>query len=152
MTKNRAYFQYLGYSAASEAVKYIACFQTSNGTTDFTGEVGIFTTPSPPIRATGQTLTKIWASALPDMTSGSGAHRTNSAANLTLHSASVHLWIGWRGDSSGTMPSVAQIIRNWGLGDLLVTDTAGALTSSSTFAGAVSAFSDTAPLVAACKD
>jgi hypothetical protein len=121
-------------------------------TTSFTGEVGLFTTPNPPTRATGQTLTKVWASALPDMTSGSGALRFNSAANSTAHVADTFLWIAFRGTSGGTMPSVAQIIRQWGAGDLLVTDTAGALTSSSTFAGVVTAFSDTAPVLIACKD
>jgi hypothetical protein len=152
MTDNRAYFVYIGKAAAAETIARIGVPHTANGTTSFTGEVGLFTTPNPPTRATGQTLTKVWASALPDMTSGSGALRFNSAANSTAHVADTFLWIAFRGTSGGTMPSVAQIIRQWGAGDLLVTDTAGALTSSSTFAGVVTAFSDTAPVLIACKD
>lgn len=152
MTKDRAYFIFIGKASASETMAHVAIPQTSNGTTDFAGEVGLFTSPSPPILATGQTLTKVWASALPDMTSGSGALRVNTVANSTAHAADAYLWIAFRANSSGTMPSVAQIIRNFAAGDLLVTDTAGALTSSSSFTGALPAFSDIAPLLIACKD
>jgi len=152
MTDNRAYFVFIGKAAASETIARIGVPHTSNGTTSFTGEVGLFTTPNPPTRATGQTLTKVWAAALPDLTSGAGAVRFNSVANSTAHAADAFLWIAFRGTSGGTMPSVTQLIRQWGLGDLLVTDTAGALTSSSTFSGVVTAFSDTAPLLVACKD
>lgn len=152
MTKNRAYFIYIGRASAVEIIKYVAVPQTSNATTDFAGEVGVFTTPKPPIRATGQTLTKVWASALPDMTSGSGALRVNVTANAISHPVDAPTWIAWRANNTGTMPSVAQIIRNFAAGDVLVTDTAGALTASTTFVGAIPAFSDIAPLLIACKD
>lgn len=152
MTKDRAYFVFIGRASAVEIIKYIGVPQTSNGTTDFTGEVGAFTTPLPPIRAAGQTLTKVWASALPDMTSGSGALRVNTTANAISHPVDAPTWIAWRATSSGTMPSVAQLIRTFASGDLLVTDTAGALTASSSFTGAIPAFGDIAPLLVACKD
>ena len=149
---NRAYFVYLGKSSESEVIAHVALFHTANGTTSFTGEVGLFTTPNPPTLGAGQTLTKVWASALPDLTSGAGAYRVNTSANATSHPSGVHLWIGFRGTSGGSMPTMHQIIRNWAIGDLLVTDTAGALTSSSTFAGVVSGATDQSPLLVACKD
>jgi hypothetical protein len=130
-TSGRAYFTYLGLTTREVALARIAYYITTIADTGTqTAEVGYFSTPLAPNRA-AQTLTKIAATAALGLTSLK-TQQTPLAATIP---AGTHLWTAYRGALATTQPTFRGVGYELLDGSLLITSSATALTSGTTYAG-----------------
>lgn len=134
-------FCYLGRLAFPITPKYAAVMMTNAGSGTNTGEIGLFSSTSPPSKS-NLTLTKIWAEAITeDMTTGAPKMIRNPNAQSTVIGTGTHLWGGIRTALSVSQPRVNGLQRDYAVGYVLSTATAGALTASTTFTGSLIAVS-----------
>ena len=135
LTEDTAYFVYLGTLKKNITALKLFFHVTTGGTGAQTAECGLFSTPTAPNRA-AQTLTKLAATGtLGDLTGTGVLGNTNSFA-LDI-AAGTHLWAGIRTAMATNEPQIYGLTGDKSYGRVLSTATAGALTASSTFAGAL---------------
>lgn len=134
--EDTAYFVYLGTLKKSITALKIFFHVSAGGTGAQTAaECGLFSSPTAPNRA-AQTLTKIVATGtLGDLTGTGVLGNTTSFAQDIA--AGTHLWAGLRTAMATNEPTVFGLTADMSHGRILSTATAGALTASSTFAGAL---------------
>ncbi len=146
----RAYFIYLGKTTKEitlARVVYFIQIVADSGTQ--TAEFGYFSTPSAPNRAS-QILTKIAATAALGLTS----LKTQTTALSAVISAGTHLWVAYRGALATTQPTFRGLGYDFLDGSCLITSSAMALTSGTTYTGTVptDATGATAPDLSATLD
>ena len=146
----RAYFVYLGYCRRPVTLARIVTFVAvvaDSGTQ--TAEVGYFSTPSAPNRAS-QVLTKIAATAALGLTS----LKTQTTALSAVIPAGTHLWVAYRGALATTQPTFRGLGYDFLDGSCLTTSGATALTSGTTYTGTVptDSTSATCPDLRAARD
>lgn len=135
LVEDTAYFTFLGRVTTAFTPAYVNVFVTTVGAGAQTAEIGLFSTPAAP-NAAGQTLTKIVATdTISDLTATGVKH--NSSAFVVSVAAGTYLWGGIRTAMASTEPTCQALNRDFGRGNVLTTATAGALTSGTTFTGAV---------------
>ena len=135
LTEDTAYFVYLGTLKKAVTALKIYFHVTTGGTGAQTAEVGLFSTPTAPNRA-AQTLTKLVATGtLGDLT-GTGVLGNSTSFALDIP-AGTNLWAGIRTAMATNEPQIYGLTADMSHGRILSTATAGALTASSSFAGAL---------------
>lgn len=136
-----AYFVFLGRVHKTFTPAYINAMCQTVGTSTQTAEMGLFSTPAYPTYNTGQSLTKIVATgSITSLTSGTGVKR-NSSPFATSIAAGTFLWGGMRTAMAGNQPTMNALNRDYNRANVLTTATAGALTGSGPWTGAVVAAS-----------
>lgn len=142
LTEDTAYFVYLGKTNKRLNAKKVLFHVVTGGSGAQTAEVGLFSSPAAPNRA-AQTLTKLAATGtLGDLT-GTGVLGNSSDFGTSIP-AGTHLWAGIRTAMATNEPQVYGLTADMSAGNVLSTATAGALTSGTTFAGALITASVTA--------
>ena len=143
-----AYFVYLGKTNKKILANKVIFNVTTGGASTQVGEVGLFSTTSAPNGA-AQTLTKLMATGTLDDLTGTGI-LGNTTAFATDVAAGVHLWAGYRVDMASTEPTVVGVTGDNSRGRILSLGSAGVMTSTSTYAGALitHAFTWQAPALA----
>ena len=134
-SSNTAYFVYMGKTSGALTVQFVKFYVTTAGAGTQNAEVGLFSTPNAP-NGTAQTLTKIVANATLSSLTTTGI-KSNTVALAQSVAAGTHLWAGVRFGMVTTQPTCASVAYDMNGGNLLTTASAGLLTSSSTFSGAV---------------
>lgn len=137
LISDTAYFVYLGRTVASITPKYVEFHVVAGGTGAQTAEVGFFSTPVAPNKAS-QVLTKLVSTGTIGDVTGTGVLR-NTAAFSTAVVAQVHLWAGIRTAMATTQPALVACYGDWAQGLVLSTATAGALTAAGPWTGALGA-------------
>lgn len=136
LTEDTAYFVYMGYTTEAVTPLHVKFAITTNGTGGQTAEVGLFSTPLAP-NGTSQTLTKLVADGtLDDLTSGN-AVKGNTSAMATQIAPGTHVWAGLRTAMATNEPTCTTLTRDYSRGEVLSTATAGALTGSGPWTGAL---------------
>jgi hypothetical protein len=135
LTADTAYFIYLGRTTRTETWDYVRFAVRSAAIGAQTAEVGFFSTPAAPARA-NQTVTKIAATGTVDDLTVTGP-RANTNAFAQSIAAGTHVWAGIRTNMAATQPSIYGLFGDLGHGRILLTATAGVLTSGTTWTGAV---------------
>lgn len=139
ITSDTAYFIYLGKALGAVTIPYVQFVVAVAAGAATPGEVGLFTTPLAGGNG-NQTLTKVEATGTITALNSTGEKR-NTSAFTTAFANEAHCWLGMRAATSAPLPNCRSVIGRAGRPLILTTATAGALTSSSTFAGVVPAFS-----------
>jgi hypothetical protein len=135
-TSGVAYFVYVGLVQTGVTVNRVEFHVTAAGTGTTAGEVGLFSTPAAPNRAS-QTLTKIVATGTVDtLVSGTGLKRNTTAFAQSV-AAGTHLWAGIRTAATTTQPSIYGLTADMSDGQILTTAAATAFTSGTTYTGAL---------------
>lgn len=138
-TGAQAYFMYVGLTTRACTPKHVAVRVTGLGIGTQVAGCGFFSTPSPPNKG-GQTVTKIVASMSMDSMIASNGVKRNTSAFTTEIAAGTHLWMGFMVDfGAGTLPNFRQSLGDWAQGNFLVTASATAFDSASTWTGALPA-------------
>ena len=141
MIADRAYFVYMGRAASSITVNYIRAALTVNGSGTQTMEVGVFTGSQEPGVGRSVTMTKIAATGTySDCTTGAIKMTGNTNPLAAAVAAGSYWFLGMRTNFATTQPTFGSLINNYGTGELQFMSTAGALTSSSSFAAGPVAF------------
>jgi hypothetical protein len=136
LTEDTAYFVYVGYTTEAVTPKHVKFAITTGGTGGQTAEVGLFSTPLAP-NGTSQSLTKLVADGtLDDLTAGN-AVKGNTSAMATQIAAGVHVWAGLRTAMATNEPTCTTLTRDYSRGEVLSTATAGALTGTGPWTGAL---------------
>lgn len=138
LTADKAYFTYMGFTPVSLTLNYVREHLVTAAVGTQAAEVGIFTSPAAPNRAS-QVLTKIAAAAVTDdLTTGAPKMIANPTALAAVVPAGSYFWAGIRANftSTPTQPTFYALGGDMGQGSLLSTATAGALTSATTLTGA----------------
>lgn len=137
LIEDTAYFVYVGQVPACTP-KYVEFQVTTVGTGAQTAEVGLFSTPSAPNKAS-QSLTKLTADGTVDtLTVGTGMKRNTSAFSTAIADG-THLWAGIRTAMATNEPTLRGIELDFAQGYVLTTAKAGALTGSGPWTGALTA-------------
>jgi hypothetical protein len=152
ITSGTAYFVYLGRVVQACTPLYVELYLAVVGAGAQTFEVGLFSTPNPPMNA-GQTLTKITSTATYDnMTSGLGPKRNTGAAFNTSIPAGTHLWAGCRAAMATTQPGIWSLRNDMGQVAIFSLAAAGTFAATASFAGALIAGGTAATPPAQCPD
>jgi hypothetical protein len=144
ITSDRACFVYVGYIDTALVLNYVDAYMTVVGAGTQAAEVGLFSSPSAP-NAASQVLTKIVADAtLTDMTAtGTAGRIRNTTALATTVSGNTHLWAGIRCAMVTTQPTFRTLLLDVLQGNILFTNSAGALTGAGPWTGTVPTISVT---------
>lgn len=141
LVSGTAYFVFLGRVTTTFTPAYINAMCQTVGTSTQTAELGFFSTPAYPTYNTSQSLTKIVATgSITSLTSGTGVKRNSSAFSTSI-TAGTFLWGGMRTAMAGNQPTMNALNRDYARGNVLTTVTAGALTGTGPWTGAVVAAS-----------
>lgn len=130
-TSGRAYFMYMGFTTRKIALARLAYYISTvadSGTQ--TAEMGYFSTPLAPNRAS-QVLTKIAATAALGLT----ALKTQQTPLAATIPAGTHWWVAYRGALTTTQPTFRGVGYDLLDGSILITSSATALTSGTTYTG-----------------
>lgn len=152
LTEDTAYWVYVGYTTEAVTPKYVKFAVSVGGTGAQTAEVALASSTTAP-NGGNLTLTKLVADGtLSDLT-GTGV-MGNSSAMATAVSAGVHLWAGLRTAMATNEPTCATLSRDYSRGEILSTATAGALTGTGPWTGALitHALTGQAPDLVVCLD
>lgn len=130
-----AYFVYIGLSMGETTIsKHVECYVTTAATGAQVAEVGLFSSVDAPNRLP-VTLTKIAASGSVTAFSSVGV-KTNLTAFTTPVTSLVHLWAGFRCNTTGPTSSkpICQALANdWGYGLCLTLTASPPLTDPGPF-------------------
>ena len=132
LTSARAYFVYVGKTTREITTARIAYFVATVADAGTPAEVGLFSSPSAPNRSS-QVLTKIAAAAA----SGLTALKTQTTTLVATIPAGTHLWVAIRDASVTTRVSLRGLGFDLLDGSCLITSSATALTSGTTYTGTV---------------
>lgn len=130
-----AYFVYLGRVAAAFTPKHVEFLVGTAGAGAQTAEVGIFSTPSGPNKAS-QSVTKLEASGTITSLITTGVKR-NTTPFVTLVAAGTHLWAGIRTAMATTQPGIGGLTQDMSQGRILSTAASGVLTGTGPWTGAI---------------
>lgn len=137
LTKQTAYFVFIGTVVNAIMPQFIRGQLTSNAAGTVQIENGLFSSPTVP-SGSGQTLTKIVSTAsLDTITSGATKAFKNSSAFATSVPAGTHLWAGLLPNFGTTQPGMEYIGFDCQVGRVLSVTTAGAFASNTTYSGAL---------------
>jgi hypothetical protein len=129
------YFVYLGRTATALTPKHVEFFVSTAGTGAQTAEVGFFSTPNAPNKAS-QTLTKLVSTGTVDALTSTGVKR-NTSAFATSVPAGTHLWAGVRTAMATAQPQISGLCMDFSQGRVLSTASAGVLTAAGPWTGAI---------------
>lgn len=132
---DRAYFVYVGQLTTARTPKHVEIHVQTAGSGAQTAEVGLFSSPAAPNKAS-QSLTKLVSTGTVDDLTTTGIKR-NTSAFATSIPAGTHLWAGIRTNMATSQPTLAALGRDWLQGRILETSTAGALTGAGPWTGAI---------------
>lgn len=135
LANDTAYFVFLGYIPKAITPKYVEFYVSTIGAGAQTAEVGFFSSPTFPNKAS-QSLTKLVATGTVDSLTATGVKR-NTAAFSTLIPAGTYLWVGIRTAMGTTQPTILGLGWDFGEGQILQTASAGVLTGSGPWTGAI---------------
>jgi hypothetical protein len=130
-----AYFVYLGRTVTALTPKHVELYVSTVGTGAQTAEVGSFSTPNAPNKAS-QTLTKLVSSGTVDALTATGVKR-NTSAFATSVPAGTHLWAGVRTAMATAQPQISGLCMDFSQGRVLSTASAGVLTGTGPWTGAI---------------
>lgn len=142
MISNTAYFVYVGRVVKTCTPLHVSAYCRSVGSVLQTAELGLFSTSSAPNRS-GLSLSKIEATGTITALTGTGFIRNTSAFSTSV-AAGTYLWAGMRTAMSVTQPTMIGIAQDFGQGYCQSTASAGALTGTGPWTGAISVASLTA--------
>ena len=111
-TSQTAYFLYIGNTLSAMTIAYIEAYLTAYASgTQTSLEVGLFSSPSAPCKAS-QVLTELaYTSSFDSLISPSGLGIKRSTYLGAAIPAGTHLWVGWRSQFATTQPTF------WGVRD-----------------------------------
>lgn len=150
LSSDVAYWIYCGIAEddlTTARIRYFVAVVADSGTQ--TAEVAIASTPLGPCGA-AQVLTKLGAASMLGLTV---LKNGNTPLAVSIPKG-THVWIGTRSAHATTRPTFRGLGYDYGDGSLLKTNTAGALTGSGPWTGAVvaDATTATAPDLSICLD
>jgi hypothetical protein len=135
LTSGTAYFVYLGRTVAALTPKYVEFYVNTAGTGAQTAEVGFFSSPNAPNKG-ALSLTKLVSTGTVDALTSGGVKR-NTSAFATSVPAGTHLWAGIRTAMATTQPAISGLCMDFSQGRVLSTASAGALTGTGPWTGAI---------------
>jgi len=135
LVNRTAYFVYLGRTTVEFTPKYVEFYVNTAGSGAPTAEVGLFSSTSPPNKGNLSLSKLISTDSLSSLTT-TGVKR-NSSAFSTSVPAGTHLWAGIRTAMGGNQPALSGLCMDFSEGRVLSTASAGALTGSGPWTGAV---------------
>ena len=130
-----AYFVYLGPTPAAITPKFVEFHVSVIGAGTQVAEVGLFSSPAAPNKAS-QSLTKLVSTGTLGALTAMGVVR-NSSAFATSIPANTFLWAGIRTAMTTTQPTIWGLGIDMGEGQLLSTASAGVLTGTGPWTGAL---------------
>ena len=130
-----AYFVYLGPTPGIIIPKFVEFHVSVIGAGTQTAEVGLFSTPAAPNKA-GQSLSKLVSTGTVGALTATGVVR-NSSAFATSIPANTFLWAGIRTAMVTTQPTIWGLGIDMGEGQVLSTASAGVLTGTGPWIGAI---------------
>jgi hypothetical protein len=142
LISNRAYFVYLGMVINSIIVKYVEFHVSTAGGGAQTVEVGLFSSPLAPNKA-NQSVSKIISTGTVDSLTGTGVKRNTAAFTNTIP-VGTHLWAGIRTAMAAAQPTIFGLAIDMAQGQVLSTSSAGVLTGTGPWTGAIIAASTSA--------
>ena len=128
LVSGAAYFVYVGRSSQPMLVKYVEFYVNTAGSPSSIAQAGLFTTPSPPNKATTQTVTKLIATADVDIVVTLGLKRSDTLNYVVP--AGTYLWAGIRTALTTTQPAIAGVCMDFSEGLVLSTLNAGDLSTT----------------------
>jgi hypothetical protein len=137
LASNTAYFVYVGRVTQPIILQYVQFYVSTAGAGTYSGEVGLFSTPTPPNNET-LTLAKlsVVTSADTDPLTSTGV-KFNSNANFSYTAPpGTYLWAGIRVAGFSTFPKLSGLSMDFDDGLVLTTASAGVLTGAGPWAGA----------------
>jgi hypothetical protein len=134
-----AYWVYLGRTVKPVTIKFVECHVSTAGAGTQAAEIALCSSPNPPNKAAA-TLTKLVADATIDALTGTGVKRNTNALNYAV-AAGTHLWAGIRTAMATTQPTYRALGIDMAQGRVLSTGSAGALTGTGPWTGAIIAAS-----------
>jgi hypothetical protein len=129
------YFVYLGRTVTALTPKHVEFYVSTVGTGAQTAEVGFFSTPNAPNKAS-QTVTKLISTGTVDALTATGVKR-NTSAFATSVPAGTHLWAGVRTAMATAQPQISGLCMDFSQGRVLSTASAGVLTGTGPWTGAI---------------
>lgn len=130
-----AYFVYLGRTTVDFTPKYVEFYVNTAGSGAQTAEVGLFSSPGPPNKG-NLSLSKLVSSGTLSSLTSTGVKR-NTSAFATSVPAGTHLWAGIRTAMATNQPALSGLCMDFSQGRVLSTASAGALTGSGPWTGAI---------------
>jgi hypothetical protein len=130
-----AYFVYLGMTTSPFVAKFVEFHVSTGGSGAQTAEVGFFSSSVSPNKA-NQSLSKIISTGTVDSLTSTGVERNTNAFTNTIP-AGTHLWAGIRTAMATTQPTLWGLAIDMGQGQILSTASAGALTGTGPWTGAI---------------
>jgi len=132
ISSDTANWCYLGYLPSGILIKKVRAFCSTAAGGTVASEVCIATSTGAP-NGSPQTVTKLWATTGVDSLLTTGP-KGNSVDNTTASTGAAHTWAGIRVSTSGGgafQPSFHIIARDWGIGFISQTSSAGLLSTGS---------------------
>lgn len=134
ISSDTANWCYLGYLPSGVLIKKVRAFCSTAAGGTVTGEVCIATSTGAP-NGSPQTVTKLWATTGVDSLLTTGP-KGNTVDNTTALTGAAHTWAGLRVTTHGGgafQPSFQIIARDWGIGFISQTPSAGLLTTGTSW-------------------
>jgi hypothetical protein len=134
-TSGTAYFVYLGRTTVAFTPKYVEFYVNTAGSGAQTAEVGLFSSTGPPNKG-NLSLTKLVSTGTLNSLTSTGVKRNTSAFSTSV-AAGTHLWAGSRTAMATNQPALSGLCMDFSQGRVLSTASAGALTGSGPWTGAI---------------
>lgn len=141
-TSDTAWWTFLGRALVSLPIKYLEVQVTGAGAGSQTAELGLFYSLAPPNKANVTIYPWEVTGTVGAFNSGTGVRR-NTNAFARIVDAGVYLWAGMRTANATTQPTCQGLSRDYQHGYVLSTASAGALTSGTSWTGALLAATGT---------
>jgi hypothetical protein len=130
-----AYFVYLGRTTVAFTPQYVEFYVSTAGSGSQTAELGLFSSTNPPNKG-NLSLSKLVSTGTLSSLTTTGVKR-NSSAFATSVPAGTHLWAGLRIAMATTQPAISGLCMDFSQGRVLSTASAGVLTGSGPWTGAI---------------
>ncbi len=139
---NTAYFVYIGCLTKSITVRFVEFYANTAGTGTQTAEVGLFSTANPPNKTDqgSNGIVKLTADGTLTSLTTTGLKRNTTAFNGGtgyVVGAGIQLWAGIRTAMATTQPALAGLCMDYSQGLVLSSASAGALTGTGPWTGAI---------------
>lgn len=147
MIEDVAYWVYLGQMFRAVTIPFLRAYCTVVGTGAQTAELCLGVSSTAPDVAGGTSIAKLEATGSITAMTGSATYVTNASAFTTAYAIGDHAWAGLRTAFATNEPQMRPCSSDLGRGLLLTTATAGALTGTGPWVGAVIAAGVTHPAI-----
>ena len=132
LASGTAYFVYVGRPMQAIIPQFVNFNVSTAGAGGQTAEVGLFSTPKPPSKGTGQTVTKLFATNIVNSLTTVGFSRNTNAFTYIVP-AGTNLWAGLRTAMATTQPTMPGLCMDYNEGLILMAAGAGPLNAGTSW-------------------